>query len=287
MQLDDIKTIGVLGSGTMGAGIAQICALAGYNVMLFDIDEVLLSKAVKNISTNLDKGIDRGKLTSEQKDQCLKLIKTTTDLEEASADLIIEAVVEDLGIKTELMQRLQGVSPSSILASNTSSLPITSIAKKLEDPTRMVGLHFFNPAHIMKLVEVVKGSETSQDVVEVAYQFAKKIGKSPVYTADSPGFIVNRVARHFYVESLKVLEEEVTSHAGIDQLMVSSGFRLGPFQLMDLIGVDANFNVTKTMFEQFHQNEKFRPSRIQQKLVDAGHWGKKSGKGFYNYEESK
>jgi 3-hydroxybutyryl-CoA dehydrogenase len=169
------------------------------------------------------------------------------------------------------------------LATNTSSIPVTRIAAALPHPERVVGMHFFNPAHIMKLVEVISGAATHPNVAQVVYDLSLQLGKTPVMAQDAPGFIVNRVARHYYVESLKVLEENVASFETIDELMEATGFKMGPFRLMDLIGVDTNFNVTSSMFESFHKDSKFRPSRIQQQKVDAGHWGKKTGKGFYEY----
>lgn len=285
MDLTNIKRIGVIGSGTMGSGIAQIFALNNYEVVIYDIDKSFLEKSIQNITRNLQKGIDREKVTEEQKESCISRISITTNLEDVIADFIVEAVVEDLEIKAGILITLQSQnSDETILATNTSSLPVTSIGSKLQNPGNLVGMHFFNPAHIMKLVEIVSGTETSEKVAEITFQISKEIGKTPVYANDSPGFIVNRVARHYYVESLKILEENVANHNAIDRLMESSGFKMGPFKLMDLIGVDANFNVTRTMFEQFHFDGKFRPSRIQQQKVEAGHIGRKSGKGFYDYE---
>ena len=207
------------------------------------------------------------------------------DIDEVKADFIIEAIVENLAVKQKVFTELERInSDKTILASNTSSIPITQIGAGLEHPERFVGMHFFNPAHIMKLVEVISGAATSQKIAQVTKALAEKLGKVAVMAKDSPGFIVNRVARHFYVEGLKVLEEGVADVETIDTLMQSSGFKMGPFQLMDLIGVDTNFSVTTSMFNSFYQDAKFRPSRIQQQKVDAGHHGRKSGKGFYNYE---
>jgi 3-hydroxybutyryl-CoA dehydrogenase len=201
------------------------------------------------------------------------------------ADFIIEAILENLQIKRELFQHLETINTSdSIFATNTSSIPITQIASGLNHPERLVGVHFFNPAHIMKLVEVIKGAATSTAVAEKAFDWSVSLGKTTVYAQDAPGFIVNRVARHFYVEALKIAEEGVASIPEIDNLMESTGFKMGPFRLMDLIGVDTNYSVTNSMFEQFNFDPKFRPNRIQKQKVDAGHHGKKSGKGFYNYE---
>ncbi|WP_316931870.1 3-hydroxyacyl-CoA dehydrogenase NAD-binding domain-containing protein [Roseivirga seohaensis] len=284
MQLEDIKKIGVVGAGTMGQGIAQISALAGYTVVLYDLQSSALDTAKNNIGKNLDKGIERGKVTAEEKDQALSSIAFTTDFELLKADIIIEAIVERLDVKKELFEKLENQnSDKTILASNTSSIPITRIARDLRHPERFVGMHFFNPAHIMKLVEVISGVATSDDTSKVVYELAKVLGKVPVMAKDAPGFIVNRVARNFYVEGLKVLEEGVSDVKGIDRLVEASGFKMGPFRLMDLIGVDTNFSVTTSMFNAFHQDPKFRPSRIQEQKVDAGHHGRKSGKGFYDY----
>lgn len=285
MKLEDISKIAVIGAGTMGQGIAQICALAGYEVVLYDLNQGVLVKAEAIISKNLDKGIERGKLTKTEKVLSLARISFSGDESSLVADVVIEAIVEKLEVKKALFASLEAInSENTILASNTSSIPITRIAAGLEFPGRFVGMHFFNPAHIMKLVEVISGVATDGSVANTIADLARKLGKTPVMAADAPGFIVNRVARHFYVEGLKVLEEGVSDVNGIDRLVESSGFRMGPFRLMDLIGVDTNYSVTESMFNAFHQDAKFRPSRIQQQKVDAGHHGRKSGKGFYNYD---
>lgn len=285
MDLDQIKKVVVIGAGTMGQGIAQVSAMAGYSVLLYDLNEESLKRAVLKIEENLDKGIARGKVTEEQKADTLNLISTSLDQNALVGDIIIEAILEKLDIKQTLFTHLEQInSKQTILASNTSSIPITRIASKLEHPERFVGMHFFNPAHIMKLVEVISGVATDENVAKTVYELALKLGKQPVMAADAPGFIVNRVARHFYVEGLKVLEENVASIESIDRLVESSGFKMGPFRLMDLIGVDSNFLVTKSMFEAFHHDSKFRPSRIQEQKVDAGHNGRKSGRGFYAYD---
>lgn len=284
MELSNIRKIAVIGAGTMGQGIAQICSMCGYEVLLYDIKAEMLEKAAQRISANLDKGIERGKVTEAQKAETLAKISYSTHFQQLKADVIIEAIVEILEVKQELFSKLEAQNSSgTILASNTSSIPITRIGAGLEHPERFVGMHFFNPAHIMKLVEVISGAATAPQVAQTIYDLAEKLGKQPVMAQDAPGFIVNRVARHFYVEGLKVLEEGVSDVSGIDRLMESSGFRMGPFRLMDLIGVDTNFSVTSSMFNAFHQDAKFRPSRIQQQKVDAGHHGRKSGKGFYDY----
>lgn len=282
--MSNIKSVGIVGAGTMGLGIAQITAMAGYRTLLFDANTIAVEKALKVIEKNLDKGIEKGKLDISVKELTLKNISSVNALEELKADIIIEAIVEKLDIKQKVFNVLEEVNAeTTILASNTSSIPITQIAANLKHSERFIGLHFFNPAHIMKLVEVISGASTDKKITEQTTEFARNIGKTPVLAADSPGFIVNRVARHFYVEGLKILEEGVADVAEIDRLVEATGFKMGPFKLMDLIGVDTNFSVTTTMFHAFHQDAKFRPSRIQQQKVDAGHWGKKSGKGFYSY----
>lgn len=276
--------VGIVGAGTMGAGIAQVCAMAGHEVILFDLNPNAIQSAHASIVNNLDKGISIGKLTEEVKQSALDLLSTTFELTDLKVDLIIEAIVERLDVKIKLFKDLADInSEKTILATNTSSIPITQISAAIPNPERVVGIHFFNPAHIMKLVEVVSGAHTSDEVAKVAYDFVKQIKKTPIMAKDSPGFIVNRVARHYYVEGLKVLEENVASHEDIDALLEASGFKMGPFRLMDLIGVETNFSVTESMFNLFHQDGKFRPSRIQKQKVDAGHHGRKSGKGFYSY----
>jgi len=287
MTIEDIRTIGIVGSGTMGVGIAQIVALAGFNVVMHDSSRGALQRFQSGITRNLDKAVELGKITSDQKEDALGKIEIQPYIRDLEVDFVIEAVVEDLEIKTEIFGKIAENNPKTILASNTSSIPITQIASKLEDPSRLVGMHFFNPAHIMKLVEVISGATTDPEIADITMNLAQKFGKTPVEVKDSPGFIVNRVARHYYVESLKVVEENVCGFDELDKLMESLGFRMGPFRLMDLIGVDTNLSVTKTIYDQSHQEPKFRPSRIQQQLVDAGFNGRKSGKGFYNYKNAK
>lgn len=284
MGIKSIKTIGVIGAGTMGAGIAQLASQAGYQTLLFDLSREQLEKALAGITANLDKAIAKGIIKEKEKLAAIQNIHLTGNLSEMKADLFIEAIVEKLEPKVDLFKQLAAQNkPTSILASNTSSIPITRLAAAIPNPERVVGMHFFNPAHIMKLVEVISGAETDDKIAKTIFQLAEALGKTPVYAKDAPGFIVNRVARHYYVESLKVLEEQVADHETIDALLESSGFKMGPFRLMDLIGVDTNFSVTSSMFESFHYDTKFRPSRIQQQKVDAGHHGRKSGKGFYGY----
>lgn len=285
MELQYIKTVGIVGAGVMGLGIAQVCAMAGYKTLLFDVNADAVAEAFEHITRNLDKGIEKGKLTKEDKTNALEKLHAVENIRDMQADLIIEAVLEKLDIKHQIFQTLEKTnSPDTILATNTSSIPITRIGAKLRHPERLVGLHFFNPAHIMKLVEVIAGAATDDKVVSTAKAFAEKLSKKAIVAKDAPGFIVNRVARHFYVESLLVAEEGIADFESIDKLMEASGFKMGPFRLMDLIGIDTNFSVTTSMYDAFWQAPKFRPSRIQQQKVDSGQWGRKKGKGFYNYE---
>jgi len=286
MELADIQNAAVVGAGTMGATIAQLAAQAGCRVTLYDIKEEALNNGQARIGQNLDGAVKRHKISEDEKNQVLDRIQFTSDFKALKAEFILEAIVEDLAAKRDLFRNLSEQNDAqTIFATNTSSIPITRIAAEVPHPERVVGMHFFNPAHIMKLVEVISGAATDSHVAEVIYQFAAAMGKEPVHAQDSPGFIVNRIARHFYVESLKTAEENVAGYKAIDKLMESAGFRMGPFELMDLIGVDTNFDVTRTMFEAFHYDPKFRPSRLQERKVDAGHHGKKTGQGFYSYNE--
>jgi 3-hydroxybutyryl-CoA dehydrogenase len=286
MKAESIQSVGIVGAGTMGQGIAQICATAGFSVLLYDVNQELLQKGLQIVNNNLQVSVDKEKISVGQKEEALARIKSCKELEEVKADLIIEAAIENLEIKRRIFSVLEKVnSTESILTTNTSSIPVTQIAASLQRPERFAGLHFFNPAHIMKLVEIISGISTQVSTVSVLQSFSEKLGKVAVLTKDSPGFIVNRVARHYYVEALKILEENVADINTIDSLLKSTGFKMGPFELMDLIGVDTNFSVTSSMFNSFHQDPKFRPSRIQQQKVDGGHFGRKSGRGFYDYRK--
>lgn len=283
MSAETIKTVGIAGAGTMGQGIAQVCAIAGFDVLLFDVNAEAIQKAIASIEKVLQKSIEKNKITVEAGRQSLARIKRCETIQELKADLIIEAAIENLEIKKELFQAIEINNPDSLLTTNTSSIPITQIAAGIKNRSRFAGLHFFNPAPVMKLVEVIQGAETSAESIDTLRNFSQRLGKTSVVAKDSPGFIVNRVARHYYVEALKMLEENHTSMQTIDKLLKASGFKMGPFELMDLIGMDVNFSVTRSMFNAFYQDTKFRPSRIQQQKVDAGHLGIKSGRGFYNY----
>lgn len=269
----------------MGSGIAIESIRAGYSTLLFDIDTAALDRAKVYIQQQLDKAQSIGKISNEDRLNALNKITYTAEFSDLQADFILEAIVEKLQVKQELFAKLElQNSENCIFATNTSSIPITQIARGLKHPERVVGVHFFNPAHIMKLVEIISGAATLEAIAQKAYDWAIKLGKTAVYAKDAPGFIVNRVARHFYVESLKALEEQIADLEQMDRLMRATGFKMGPFELMDLIGVETNYSVTQSMFEQFQYDSKFRPSRIQKQKVDAGFYGRKTKKGFYTYE---
>ena len=283
-MVTNIRTIAIAGAGTMGSGIAQVTATAGYKTILFDIEPKMLQQAETNIKKSLAFLSSKGKISAAEEETILTNITYTNQLSDLKADLIIEAILEKLEIKHQFFQQVAELNGSNcILASNTSSIPITQIAAKVPNPERFLGIHFFNPAPIMKLVEIISGVQTDPTIATSCKKLIEDMGKTCVMAKDAPGFIVNRVARHYYVEGLKTLEENVTDFETIDALMESSGFKMGPFKLMDLIGVDTNFSVTSSMYQLFHQDAKFRPSRIQQQLVDAGFHGKKTKRGFYVY----
>ncbi len=284
MKVSSLKTIGVIGAGTMGQGIAQRCAQSGYDVLLYDTQPEQSKTALVCIEKNISVLVEKGKFTEADKKNILSRIRNVEDFRQLKVDLVIEAIVEKLEVKQQLFLELEKINDGEcIFASNTSSISITQIASVLKHPERFAGLHFFNPAPVMKLVEIISGVKTSDKTIKTLQDFAEQLNKVTVLANDSPGFIVNRVARLFYTESLKALEEQTADISTIDTLMKNAGFKMGPFELMDLIGVDTNFAVTTTMYEAFHHEARFRPSKIQQKEVNAGHLGRKSGKGFYEY----
>jgi len=286
MKLRDINKIGVVGAGTMGQGIAISCAVAGYQTLIYEIDSDFCDQAILLIYKSLNKSVEKGKLSKQDCDAAFGRIAKAKELQDLKADLVIEAVIENLRIKQKLFIELEQINHGkAIFASNTSSISITQIASVLQNPANCIGLHFFNPAHLMKLVEVISGSNTSPELVALMKDFSESLGKISVEVKDSPGFIVNRVARHFYVESLKVLEDGVADHEAIDTLMRSAGFKMGPFELMDLIGIDVNYAVTKSVYEGFNNAHKFLPSKVQHSKIKAGELGRKKGKGFYDYEK--
>jgi 3-hydroxybutyryl-CoA dehydrogenase len=282
-----ITTVAVIGSGTMGRGIAQAAALAGHWVVLYDLTEELVAHGLRTIRHSIEEGVRRGKTTAEAAAQATAALTATTDLIEAArADLVIEAVPEELELKRKVFGRLDAAAPPhTILASNTSSLSISAIAAATHHPARVIGLHFFNPAHLMPLVEIIRGDRTSEETVAAGHDFVVGLGKAPVLCLDSPGFIVNRVARPFYGEAFRLLGERTADHETIDRLIRSLGFRMGPFELLDLIGLDVNLAVTQSVYDAFFQDPKYRPHPIQQRMVASGRLGRKSGRGFYTYDK--
>lgn len=283
MEETTIKSVGVCGAGTMGSGIAQVAATAGYTTVLYELNSAVLEKAKAGISSNLQFLVGKGKLTADQKEAIYDRILFTSFISDCKADLVVEAIIEKPEAKISLFSDLAKVnSPQTIFASNTSSLSISNLAKEIENPERFAGLHFFNPAPLMKLVEVVKGDQTSEAVIDRLIAFTKTLGKTPVLCKDAPGFIVNRVARPYYIESLRLAEKGI-DFTIIDRLLEGAGFKLGPYKLMDLIGNDVNYAVSCSVHNQLGEPERLKPSYIQKEKVDTGALGKKSGKGYYNY----
>ncbi len=290
VQLDSLPRkiqVFVAGAGVMGTGIAQFVAQSGHTVYLYDCSEQALQTALETLTKSLHRLAAKKKITNEQATQVLSRIQPTLELADAaSAALIIEAVVEKHEIKVELFQKLEEIiSSDCILATNTSSLSVTSIGNCLKHPERLVGMHFFNPAPVMKLVEVIRGMHTSPIVAEQAFELARSWQKKAVYVRSTPGFIVNRIARPFYAEALALLQDQVLEPAQLDHLMRMAGFRMGPCELMDLIGHDTNYQVTTSMFEANYFDRRFTPSLVQKSLIDAGFLGRKSGRGFYDYSK--
>ena len=283
-----ISTIAVLGSGTMGAGIAQVCALRGFLTVLYDITPEIVTAGYEKIRASIQKGVDLGKTTPEAAGSALARLRTTADLKDCSlADLAIEAVPEDLNIKRDLFRQLDELlAPHALVASNTSSLSITALASAaVGRPEQLLGLHFFNPPVLMALVEVTRGDRTAPETLEAGLKFVRDLGKTPVVCKDTPAFIVNRVARPFYGEALRLLGENAADPATIDALVKSLGFKMGPFELMDLIGLDVNFAVTQSVYHAFFEDPRYRPHPIQRKMVEAGMLGRKAKRGFYEYPE--
>ena len=281
-------TVGVVGSGTMGAGIAQVVATAGQKVWVLDSNPIALEKAKQNLKLVLEKLIEKGKISNEVGSEIEGRIQWTVTVEDfKDCNLVIEAIVENLEVKRGLFKQLESiVSKGCLLASNTSSLSITGIAGGCLNQERVIGLHFFNPAPLMPLVEIIAGVNTSTELVYKAQQLVESWGKVGVLAKDSPGFIVNRVARPFYGEALRIAEEGIASFATIDWAMRELGkFKMGPFELMDLIGNDINYTVTETVWQQLYYDTRYKPSLIQKRMVEAGRLGRKSGKGYYDYAE--
>ncbi len=287
MTVDDIKTIGVVGAGTMGSGIAQVAAAAGFRVILRDISDAALDRGFKIIERSLGKLSKKGKLTEEGAKEILGRITKTLELKDmAGADLVIEAAFEKMDVKKELFGELDKVCRSDVvLASNTSSLSITEIAAATSRPDKVVGMHFFNPVPVLPLVEIVQGLTTSDEAVELAYQLALKLGKSPIKTKDQPGFIVNRILVPYINEAAFAYMEGVGTAEEIDQAMKwGANMPIGPLALLDLVGIDVALDVLEVLYREFG-DPKFRPAPILRQMVRAGYLGRKTGKGFFDYTE--
>lgn len=288
MSTDSNTTIGVLGAGTMGTGIAQIAATLGHKVFVYDAYPEQLKKSKSGLEKILNRQIEKERMTKDEVQSILSGILFTEDISSIKdSSFVIEAIVENLEIKKDLFQSVEKlVSDECILASNTSSLSIASISSCLNRPERFLGVHFFNPAPLMKLVEIIPGISTDSGVVDKATELINSWKKVTVAAKDTPGFIVNRVARPFYGEALRILEEDIADVATIDWAMKEiGGFKMGPFELMDLIGHDVNYKVTESVFKEFYYDPRFKPSFAQKRLVEAGRLGKKSGQGFYDYRD--
>lgn len=280
--------IAIIGSGTMGSGIAQVAATAGCEVKIYDTNLDALAKSKSNLENTLSKLVEKSKIDEHEKSRIENNISYAHTLGELShSDLVIEAIIENMEIKRKLFSELENyVSPETILASNTSSLSIASIAASCQKPERVIGIHFFNPAPLMQLVEVIPAVQTSEEVLQKSVQIISDWKKVVAVAKDTPGFIVNRVARPFYSESLRIYDEGVADFATIDwALKTIGGFKMGPFELMDMIGHDVNYVVTETVFTAFYFDPKFKPSFTQKRLLEAGFLGKKSGRGFYDYSK--
>jgi len=279
-----IKTICVCGAGTMGSGIAQVAAMAGFRTIQFDTNTAMLEKSRAGIEKNLERLCEKGRIDTTKKEATLQCLVFTGELTDCIADLVIEAIIEQPDAKKNLFNALCSInSPTTIFASNTSSISITGIAAAVPEPGRVAGLHFFNPAPLMKLVEIIRAEQTRDEVVEELVSLTKILGKTPVICKDSPGFIVNRVARPYYLEAMKMVEEGAIDPSSADAAMEAAGFKMGPFALMDLIGMDINFNVSNIVWNALGQPARLQPSSIQEQKVKAGELGRKTGKGFYEY----
>lgn len=280
--------VGVVGAGTMGAGIAQVCLRAGHEVVLYDVDEAAVARGRSRIHEGLARLTSGGRLSTEEVAATIERLREATALGPLAeeADLVVEAALEDLDLKRTIFAALDAAaSADALLATNTSALSVSAIAQAVRRPGRVVGLHFFNPAPVMPLVEVVAGDRTSPEALDRALGVVEGLGKTAVPCTDSPGFIVNRVNRPFTLESLRMLEEETADVAAIDDAVRAAGYPMGPFELMDLVGLDINLAVARALFDAFDQAERFRPSPIQVDLVERGRLGRKSGAGFYSYQD--
>jgi 3-hydroxybutyryl-CoA dehydrogenase len=286
--VSSIKNVAVLGAGTMGHGIAQVCAAVGCTVVLYDIDDTAVSRGMDRIEGNLAKGVSLGKVSQEEMDGTLERLSTTTSIGDAAnaVDLVIEAAPESIELKRAIFREVDAAAPSSaLLATNTSSLSVSEIAAVTSDPSRLVGLHFFNPVHIMKLVEVVWGAETSQETQDAAAAFVRRLGKQPIVVKDSPGFASSRLGIVLGMEAIRMVEEGVASAEDIDTAM-ELGYRhpMGPLKLTDLVGLDVRLGIAEYLCETL-ESEAFQPPELLRRMVAEGKLGKKSGQGFYDWTE--
>ena len=280
-----IQTVCVCGAGTMGSGIAQAVAQSGIDTVLFDVNEDVLRRAESNIRNNLNTLISKQKLLANDAEAVWQHLQFSSSINACRANLIIEAIVENKEAKVALFQQLsKSTEADTIFASNTSSLSITHLQQEISNPERVAGLHFFNPATIMKLVEVVKGELTEDAVIQQLKQFCSRLNKTAVVCKDAPGFIVNRVARPYYIEALRLAEEGMADYSTIDTVMESCGFKMGPFRLMDLIGNDVNYAVSCSVYEQLGKPDRLKPSVLQEEKVQSGRLGRKTGEGYYLYK---
>ncbi|MDQ1858797.1 3-hydroxyacyl-CoA dehydrogenase NAD-binding domain-containing protein [Chryseobacterium sp. WLY505] len=283
-----MKNIGIIGAGTMGIGIAQVAATNGCKVWVYDANAKQVETATVGLEKTLTKLVDKQKISGEKMTEILANISIATELKDfKDCELIIEAIIENKEIKTKVFTELENyVSENCVLSSNTSSISITSLGAELKKPERFIGIHFFNPAPLMPLVEVIPSLLTEKTLAEKIYNLMKEWGKTPVIAKDIPGFIVNRIARPYYGEGLRIVEENIATPEQVDDAMKTLGnFKMGPFELMDLIGVDVNFAVTTTVYKDYFYDPKYKPSLLQQRMSEAKLHGRKTGKGFYDYSE--
>lgn len=283
-----MKNVGIIGAGTMGIGIAQVAATNGCKVWIYDANAKQVETATVGLENTLTRLVDKQKISADKMTEILDNISIATELKDfKDCELIIEAIIENKEIKTKVFTELEKhISDNCVIGSNTSSISITSLGAELQKPERFIGIHFFNPAPLMPLVEVIPSLLTEKSLAEKIYNLMKDWGKTPVIAKDIPGFIVNRIARPFYGEGLRIVEENIATVEQVDDAMKTLGnFKMGPFELMDLIGVDVNFSVTKTVYNEYFYDPKYKPSLLQQRMSEAKLHGRKTGKGFYNYAE--